>query len=155
MTINCCADCGIEGGASLKTCKSCMQVKYCNAECQKSHWATHKKQCKLRAAELRDEALFKDPPSKEDCPICFLPMSKELLSCVSLPPATISPYQFTILRLQMRVWQIWIWMSIIPVVEKVFVEGVYIPSVSPETLASVHFAIPTEVAQQMKSTLKK
>jgi TPR repeat protein len=76
-----------------------MQVKYCNAECQKSHWATHKKQCKLRAAELRDEALFKDPPSKEDCPICFLPMSKELLSCVSLPPATISSipiYDFAI-----------------------------------------------------------
>jgi hypothetical protein len=46
----------------------------------------------------------------------------------------------------MRVWQIWIWMSIIPVVEKVFVEGVYIPFVSPETFASVHFAIPTEVA---------
>jgi hypothetical protein len=46
--------------------------------------------CKLRAAVLRDEALFKDPPAKEDCPICFLPKTIELLSCVSLPPATIS-----------------------------------------------------------------
>ena len=67
-----------------------MGVMYCNAVCQKKHWATHKKQCKLWAAELRDEALFKDPPPKEDCPICFLPMPINLASCVSLPPATIS-----------------------------------------------------------------
>jgi hypothetical protein len=33
---------------------------------------------------------FKDPPPKEDCPICFLPMSEKLIYCVSLPPATIS-----------------------------------------------------------------
>ena len=94
MTASCCADCGKkegEGGdINLKTCKSCMGVKYCNAVCQRKHWATHKKQCKLRAAELRDEALFKDPPPKEDCPICFLPMPLNLISCVSLPPATVS-----------------------------------------------------------------
>jgi len=90
-TSHCCAECGkVEGGgvASLKVCKSCMRVKYCNAECQHKHWPTHKKPCKQRAAELRDEALFKDPPSKEDCPICFLPMPIHLVSCVSLPPAT-------------------------------------------------------------------
>jgi len=67
-----------------------MAVKYCNAVCQKKHWAMHKKQCKLRAAELRDEALFKDPPPKEDCPICFLPMPLKLICCFSLPPATVS-----------------------------------------------------------------
>jgi TPR repeat protein len=50
----------------------------------------HKKDCKLRVAELRDEALFKDPPPKEECPICFLPMPAHLICCVSLPPATIS-----------------------------------------------------------------
>jgi hypothetical protein len=90
-TNNCCADCGEkeEGVVSLKVCKSCMSVKYCNAVCQKNHWATHKKECKRRAAELRDEALFKDPPAKEDCPICFLPMPFRLICCVSLPPATI------------------------------------------------------------------
>jgi tetratricopeptide (TPR) repeat protein len=90
-TTNCCADCGKEGGGvSLKACKSCMTVKYCNAECQRNHWPTHKKDCKLRAAEIRDEALvFKDPPPKEDCPICFLPMPNKLICCVSLPPATI------------------------------------------------------------------
>jgi hypothetical protein len=66
-----------------------MQVKYCNAECQRSHWSTHKKECKQRAAELRDEALFKDPPAKEDCHICFLPMPQKLICCISLPPATV------------------------------------------------------------------
>jgi len=45
---------------------------------------------KQRAAELHDEALFKDPPTNEDCPICFLPMPKEIILCASLPPATIS-----------------------------------------------------------------
>ena len=86
---NCCADCGEEGGASLKACKSCMLVKYCNADCQRNHWPKHKSVCKRRAAEIHDEALFKGPPSKEDCPICFLPMSSNSICCVSLPPATI------------------------------------------------------------------
>jgi len=91
MTTNsCCADCGVERGASLKICKPCMQVKYCNAACQRNHWAKHKTACKIRAAELRDEALFKEPPAKEDCPICFLPMPSRLICCVSLPPATIT-----------------------------------------------------------------
>ena len=84
-------DCGgvAGGGISLKACKSCMLVKYCNAECQRNHWPRHKKVCKQRAAELRDEALFKDPPAKEDCPICFLPMPHKLVACISLPPATL------------------------------------------------------------------
>jgi len=91
-TAHCCADCGGVGGegVSLKACKSCMLVRYCNADCQRNHWPKHKKECKQRAAELCDEALFKDPPAKEDCPICFLPMPLLLISCMSLPPATIS-----------------------------------------------------------------
>jgi hypothetical protein len=82
-------------------CKSCRTVRYCNAECQKKHWSTHKKDCKRRAAGLHDEALFKDPPAKVDCPICFLPMPKKILSCMSLPPATILSvpiYDFAIAR---------------------------------------------------------
>ena len=92
MTTHCCADCGEEegGDVSLKTCKACMLVKYCSANCQRNHWPKHKLVCKQRAAKLRDEALFNDPPAKEDCPICFLPMPKLLVSCISLPPATIS-----------------------------------------------------------------
>ena len=86
MNTICCADCGVAEGdvVNLKTCKSCMLVKYCNADCQRNHWPKHKMACKLRAAELRDEALFKDPPAKEDCPICFLPMPEKLVCCVSL-----------------------------------------------------------------------
>ena len=42
------------------------------------------------AAELRDEALFNDPPAKEECPICFLPMPLRLISCMTLPSATLS-----------------------------------------------------------------
>ena len=79
MTTNsCCAECGKEeGGAiSLKMCRSCMDAKYCNAACQHKHWPMHKKDCKLRVAELRNEALFKDPLPKEDCSICFLPMPR-------------------------------------------------------------------------------
>ena len=92
---HCCAECGKEEGVSLKMCKSCLETKYCDATCQKNHWPKHKKACKLQAAELRDEALFKDdppakdPPAKEDCPICCLPMPAKLICCVSLPPATI------------------------------------------------------------------
>ena len=89
-TAHCCAECGKEGGATLKVCKSCMFAKYCNANCQRNHWKKHKKECKLRAAELHDEVLFKDPPAKEDCPICFLPMPFKLIACMTLPPATIS-----------------------------------------------------------------
>ena len=88
--MDCCADCGEEGGASLKACTACMLVRYCNTNCQRKHWPKHKKVCKRRAAELRDEALFKDPPAKEECPICFLPMPLKLVCCVSLPPATIT-----------------------------------------------------------------
>jgi TPR repeat protein len=36
-----------------------------------------------------DVDLFKDPPAKEDCPICFLPMPYQLISCMTLPPATL------------------------------------------------------------------
>ena len=47
---------------------------YCNAACKKKHRHKHKKQCERRVAELHDELLFKQPPPKEDCPICFLRM---------------------------------------------------------------------------------
>jgi hypothetical protein len=81
---------GATAALQRKECKKCcMLVKYCNANCQKNHWPTHKKECKQRAAELNDEALFKDPPPKEECSICFLPMPESLICCVSLPPATI------------------------------------------------------------------
>jgi hypothetical protein len=43
-------------------------VRDCNADCQRNHWSKHKKECKQRAAELRDETLFKDPPRWRSVP---------------------------------------------------------------------------------------
>jgi hypothetical protein len=79
QTVARCAQCGEggnggEGGAGLKTCKSCKHIKYCSVMCQRLNWPSHKKECKRRAAQLHDESLFKQPPPKDDCPICFLPM---------------------------------------------------------------------------------
>ena len=68
-----CAACGKEGG-NLNTCNKCNMVKYCNAACKKKHRSKHKKVCERRVAELHDEALFKEPPPREECPICFLPL---------------------------------------------------------------------------------
>ena len=74
----CCASCGIAGGddIKLKKCTACYLVKYCSVKCQKDHWSKHKRACKKRAAELKDELLFKQPESSYlgDCPICCLPI---------------------------------------------------------------------------------
>jgi TPR repeat protein len=72
-TVARCAECG-EGGACLKMCDACKHIKYCSVTCQRLNWPSHKKECKQRAAKLHDESLFKQPPPKDDCPICFLPM---------------------------------------------------------------------------------
>ena len=71
-TLSICANCGKEGNDhDMNTCSKCKMVKYCNAACKKKHRSKHKKKCERRVAELRDEALFKQPPPREDCPICF------------------------------------------------------------------------------------
>ena len=74
--IEACANCGKgeEESANLKACTACYLVKYCNRDCQAAHRPEHKKACKKRAAELHEEALFTQPPQKDDCPICFLPL---------------------------------------------------------------------------------
>ena len=68
-----CANCGKEGGESMNTCNKCDLVQYCNAACKKKHKSKHKKKCERRATELFDEKLFKEPPPREECPICMLP----------------------------------------------------------------------------------
>ena len=68
-----CANCDKGEGSDLKAC-TCKLVKYCNRECQIAHRSQHKKECRKRAAELHEEALFKQPPIKEDCPICMIPL---------------------------------------------------------------------------------
>ena len=76
--MQCCASCGTAEGddIKLKRCNGCYLVKYCSVECQKAHRSKHKKECKKRAAELKDEILFKQPESScyGDCPICCLPV---------------------------------------------------------------------------------
>jgi len=73
-----CANCGKgeESTSDLKKCAACLSVKYCSRDCQIAHRPQHKKECKKRAAEIHEELLFKEPPTLEDCPICFqrLPM---------------------------------------------------------------------------------
>ena len=73
-----CASCGTteNDDVKLKKCTACHLVRYCGVKCQKEHRKKHKKECKKRAAELRDELLFKQPENRHlgDCPICFSPM---------------------------------------------------------------------------------
>mmetsp|Transcript_23829 Transcript_23829/g.38813 ORF Transcript_23829/g.38813 Transcript_23829/m.38813 type:complete len:141 (+) Transcript_23829:140-562(+) len=74
-----CASCGIaqEDDIKLRRCTACYLVKYCSIKCQRDHRPKHKRECKKRAAELRDELLFKQPESScfGDCPICCLSLS--------------------------------------------------------------------------------
>jgi TPR repeat protein len=71
-TVTLCANCGKEGGDSMNACNKCDLVAYCNVACKKKHRSKHKKKCERRIAELYDEALFKQPPPPDECPICFL-----------------------------------------------------------------------------------
>ena len=91
----CCASCGIaekndNDDIKLKNCTACYLVRYCSIECQKEHRPKHKQACKERAAELRNELLFKQPESTHlgDCPICMMPLPLDpeksiMMSCCS------------------------------------------------------------------------
>ena len=74
----CCASCGIAevDDTKLKECDGCDLVRYCSDECQREHRPEHESKCRERAAELRDEILFRQPESSYlgDCPICYLPL---------------------------------------------------------------------------------
>jgi len=76
-----CAACGIgeDDDIKLKKCTACDLARYCSDKCQLEHLPEHEQICKKRAAELRDEILFKQPEisSLGDCPICLLPVSFE------------------------------------------------------------------------------
>ena len=73
-----CASCGKAeiDDIKLKDCNSCDLVRYCSDDCEENHKSEHEEACKKRAAELRDELLFKQPESTHlgDCPICMLPL---------------------------------------------------------------------------------
>lgn len=57
----CCASCGKAevDDAKLKKCAACKSLRYCSVRCQREHRPQHKKACKKRVAELRDELLFR------------------------------------------------------------------------------------------------
>ena len=74
-----CANCGQDGGdgVKLKNCTACLLVKYCSVDCQEAHRKIHKKACKKRAADLKDERLYSQGRERleaEFCPICTLPV---------------------------------------------------------------------------------
>ena len=87
-----CASCGIAevDEIKLKKCAVCESVRYCSDECERDHRQQHEGECEKRAAELRDEILFKQPESScyGDCPICFVPLPLDqskstLMGCCS------------------------------------------------------------------------
>ncbi|EJK56285.1 hypothetical protein THAOC_23867, partial [Thalassiosira oceanica] len=55
-----CANCGKQGSDTiqLKNCAACRLVKYCGVDCQRAYRKLHKKACKQRAAEFKDEQLY-------------------------------------------------------------------------------------------------
>lgn len=69
--------CGKEGtdAVKLKNCTACYLLKYCSVDCQKTHRKLHKKACKKRAAELKDDMLYgqgHERPEADFCPLCLL-----------------------------------------------------------------------------------
>ena len=84
----CCASCGIAevDDVKLKECDCCDLVRYCSDECMEDHKPEHEEACTKRAAELRDELLFKQPESTHlgDCPICSLPLPLDIEKSVAM-----------------------------------------------------------------------
>ena len=84
-----CASCGTteNDDIKLRKCTACQLVRYCGVKCQKEHWKKHKKECRKRATELRDELLFKQPEGSHlgDCPICFIPLPLKSEKAVMMP----------------------------------------------------------------------
>ena len=73
-----CANCGI-AGLDNEECTEChsLRLRYCGVKCREEHREQHEEECKIiRAAELHDKNLFRQPESSHhgECPICFLPM---------------------------------------------------------------------------------
>jgi hypothetical protein len=74
----CCASCSVAqvDDIKLNKCPGCDLVRYCSNKCQREHRPKHDATCNERAAELRDEILFRQSESSHfgDCPICVIPL---------------------------------------------------------------------------------
>jgi tetratricopeptide (TPR) repeat protein len=76
-----CAHCGKAEVDEIKLKKcACNLVKYCTVDCQKYHRPQHKKACKKKMAEIREENLYRQPDESHlgECPICCLPLPLDL-----------------------------------------------------------------------------
>ena len=78
-------------------------------ECQRDHRRQHKKACKKRAAELRDEILFRQPESTHEGagPICCVPLPMDgtksaMMPCCSTLICTGCSYANQVCENQMR-----------------------------------------------------
>ena len=84
-----CASCGVAevDDVKLKNCDDCDLVRYCSDDCRQDHRPQHEEECEKRAAELKDEVLFKQPESSHmgDCPICCLPVPIEKQKSILYP----------------------------------------------------------------------
>jgi len=89
LMLMCCASCGIAANddVKLKKCGACNLVVYCGVKCQRKHRPHHKRACKKRVAELREEILFRQPESSHlgDCHICFLPLPIDRRNSMIMP----------------------------------------------------------------------
>ena len=67
----------------LKRCTACLLVKYCSVDCQRAHRKQHKKACKKRASEMKDELMYgqgHERPEGDFCLICTLPIPFPIVS---------------------------------------------------------------------------
>ena len=55
VTVFRCFHCG-KHGHNLPKCRQCAQAFYCNADCQRKHWRTHKPVCRAAVAALAQRA---------------------------------------------------------------------------------------------------
>jgi hypothetical protein len=83
-------------------------------------------------------------------------MPEKLISCISLPPATITSVPINDFATADKEFaQKDMETYIIHAVERVFVWDVFIPSIYLETMRSVRFAMPIKITKQMKNELEK
>ena len=73
-----CAMCGKDAASK---CASCKRVAYCSKECQKSHWKSHKAECK-KASESSSGPVFKHE-SEMMAQLAQMGLSKDLIDNLS------------------------------------------------------------------------